>query len=386
MLIEFSIFIICKKTQKMKIILAILIFLFFNVSSFSQTSRERLKESTFNPSSFEAFKVEIKKGKKDEPAWVQYRTATFIDCRPDTSKIGFVLAGANSDEYHRILFPKPVAAYMNEKVAPFLVYDDSAKANITFFIKQLWVSEALVKPNTYARSMLVGPIDYLSFCYINADCYTSKNGFHSFIGNIDTVISLRKWIVNAADDLLKKALMETLKKADSLYISGNITGQSVNEESLLKKYQADFDLPILKNEWPQKGVFSTYMDFINNKPSVRNFEVVKDKKIEYLKSPETTDSSLNKSWGYYDGTDLNIHINNNYYRLLRNQNTFDLAGPRSITKLFGTGAKIINTTIATFFKGFLLSGGFTLMTMGSTNKIMKELVPYQLNIRDGLIY
>ena len=359
-----------------------LLLLFAGISCFSQ-SRERLKEKSFNPAAFEEFKIEIKTGKKDKPLEVHYKAAQFIDGRADTSKLGFVLAGANT-EYHRVVFPKPAATYMTEKTIPFLSNGSANNGNLTFVLKHLWVSEVIVKA-TFGKSLLTGPIDYLSFCYLNSDCYSSVNGEYTLLGNIDTVISIKRWMVGAGEDLLKKTLIDLLQTGDSLFVLQTKKNEPISYDALIKKTQADFDLPILKSSQPERGIYMTYADFLNNNPSIKEFNVIKDKKTESLISIGLDDSLLNKAWGYYDGTDLNIHINNNYYRVVRSHNTFEIAGPRKLDKFYGTNDKIINASVATFFSG-IAAGGFTLLVMGSTNKIMKELIPYQLNIRDGALY
>jgi hypothetical protein len=153
----------------------------------------------------------------------------------------------------------------------------------------------------------------------------------------------------------------------------------------MQKVQSGFDFPVLQVTQPTKGVYYSYADFLNNTPAITEFTVVKDKKTETLSSPGADEGLLNKAWGYFDGTDLQVHINNNYYRMSRHQNTFEIAGPRTLDKFYGTADKILNTSVGAFFGG-LTSAGFVMLVMGSDNKLLKELVPYQLNILDGLVY
>ena len=244
------------------------------------------------------------------------------------ANLALSLRGANT-EYHRVVFPKPAATYMTEKTIPFLSNGSANNGNLTFVLKHLWVSEVIVKA-TFGKSLLTGPIDYLSFCYLNSDCYSSVNGEYTLLGNIDTVISIKRWMVGAGEDLLKKTLIDLLQTGDSLFVLQTKKNEPISYDALIKKTQADFDLPILKSSQPERGIYMTYADFLNNNPSIKEFNVIKDKKTESLD-------------------------------------------------------KIINASVATFFSG-IAAGGFTLLVMGSTNKIMKELIPYQLNIRDGALY
>jgi len=114
-------------------------------------SRERLKEKTFNPFAFEAFKVEIKKI-KDNPLELGYGNALFIDCRADSSRIGFALTGINT-EYHRMVFPKPAAAYLTEKAAGLIAGNSNSKNSLVYVLKHLWIKEVIVPPGTWGQEL-----------------------------------------------------------------------------------------------------------------------------------------------------------------------------------------------------------------------------------------
>jgi hypothetical protein len=362
--------------------------LFFLTSlSCAGQNRERLRESTFEPTSFTEFKINLEKKRKDYPWVVDFKDAGFIDCRSDTSKLGFILAPVNtfSDEYQRVIFPKPAAAYLTERMPSFYSGNPDAAESLTFILKQLWVSERIVNPTSLGRKMLVGSLDFLSYCYLSTDCYATMNGEYRLVGSIDTVVSVRKWMVNAADDLLRKTMFETLNQANLLFKNRNEHTAPLSKEELLKKYRAVFNYPILTVEQPAKGVYLTYQDFLGNNPATAIFQVEKTKKKEIVHCNGIEDSVLAKAWGYIDSTGLNIHVNNNYYRAVKTQNTFEVAGPREVISLYNTGDKIFTAVVQSFFFG-LASGGLSLATMGGHNRVMKELVPYQLNIHDGTFY
>ncbi len=363
----------------------VFLLLLFSVSSLAQ-NRERLKEKTFDPSSFPAFTVELKKKKKDIPWVVNFNKATFIDCRADTSKIGFILAGSNND-YHRLVFPKPTIEYLSEKMPALYQSNPDTPTNISFAIKHLWVSERLVKTE-WGRSILVGSIDYFTFCYLNMDYYTETNGQYQFLGTIDTVISARRWIVNYGDDLILKTFHEIINKANILFKKGITATTTFSKKELINNYKAAIDFPVLASPQPAKGVYLSYKEFLDNSPSVKDFIVEKTKRTETLKSAEIPDSVFNKAWAYFDGNNLNIHINNNYYRAIRVENTFELAGPRDPESKFSTGERILRLAIGNFIAGLTSTHGISLdwVTTGSHNQIMKELIPFQLNIREGTLY
>ena len=350
--------------------------------------RERLNESSFNPAKFEKFTINLEFGKKDKIPGYQYSSVQFLDARADTSKLGFALAGSNN-EYHRLLFPKPAGDYLNSKINPLLQKrDDStknyhSKDSLLFVLKDLWVSQVKI-PASFGKRMLTGPIDNLCFCYFSSDCYLVNDKRLEFLGNIDTVVSLKKWIVMSADDLLKKTIITVMTIADSLLSQHTINTKAITQEELNANLQSEYNFPIL-NTPLRKGIFLSYNDFLMNTPAEVEFKVGEDKKREYLESKSITEPEVNNAWGYSDGTDIFFHINDKFYRMVRSQNTFELAGPRNINKMHGKDEIILHTAIATFLGG-IASGGFNLLFMDSNNKIMKELVPYQLNIKKGTIY
>ena len=371
----------------MKKILFLIILYVQALVSFCQY-RERLKENTFDPSGFKNFFVEISFNKKDKIPELHYSTVRFIDARADTSKFGFAVAGSNN-EYHRMLFSKPVSEYLSIKLNPLLSkkYDTTKGLNknesLLFVINDLWLSQIII-PASFGKSMLTGPKDYLCFCYFSADCYLENNNMLIRLGTIDTVVSLKKWIVMGADDLLKKTFLQVMSTADSLLLYSSADSETIIYEEMNTRLNTTYNIPILKSPL-NKGVYLTYQDFLANKTIAEDFKIIKDSKKEYIESQTYPDSVFTNAWGYSDGNEIFFHINEKYYRMVRSQNTFELAGPRNISKFYGPGDKILNASVATFFGG-IASGGISLILMGSDNQVMKELVPYQLNIKKGTIY
>jgi hypothetical protein len=146
-----------------------------------------------------------------------------------------------------------------------------------------------------------------------------------------------------------------------------------------------FNYPILKTSEPKKGIYRNYEDFLNNNPVEGDFEVKTEKPVTWLSSNTIDTAVTNAAWGYSDGKDIYKHLNESYYKMNRVQNTFELAGPRVIRSLF-TKEQIFFKTAVSHFLGGISSGGITLLFLLNDEKIMRELVPYQLNIKEGTFY
>jgi hypothetical protein len=368
----------------MRLICFLLCF-FLLLSCFAQT-RQKLKETSFDPTSFEKFIIEIKHNKKDKPVEVNYNAVHFIDARADSSKLGFAMAGVTNMIFYFLAFPKPVATYLDEKAIPYLSKTAARKKEITFVINHLWLCERAVKA-TPGKSLLAGPIVSRTFCYVNVDCYSFVDNQYVLFGKIDTVISTNKWIIDDADNLLKQSLTGILLRADSLLVSPTIHSTPITGNLLTKTTMDKFDLPILKESQITKGVFLTYDEFLNNRPSLTDFTIVREKNGEYIRSNEIAGTRLDSAWGYYDGTDLNMHIQNRFYRMVRIQNTFEMAGPKPLVYFDELGRDLLYSSIyAVIFRQPIGPSLAMSFIPSGKDPTLKELIPYQLNIENGGIY
>lgn len=225
--------------------------------------------------------------------------------------------------------------------------------------------------------------EYMSYCYFKADYYNEKEGLVEFVGQLDTVFSRLGWMGNASDKLIKKTLVTALDVCDSFVASS--ANLLFSAKLLSDSLENQFNYPIIKTNEPQKGIYRNYDEFLNNNPIEGDFEVKSDKKETYLVSTTIDTGVTNKAWGYSDGKDIFKHLNEGYYKMNRVQNTFELAGPRVITKIYTEEQKFLNIAIDSFFWG-LTGGLMTLIFYQSEEKLMRELVPYQLNIKKGTFY
>lgn len=353
---------------------------FFVVYPTFAQNREILKHNKFTSSTFKKYEIEVKKKWFDSVKINSASTVQFIDNRADKSKMGFVRMG-DKLEYYNFTFPEETAQYINSKFLHILKTESDQSEKFLIVIRHMWINQTIAKA-TFGQALLTGSVGYVSFCYFKADYYRENSGTVQLAGQIDTIISIRKWIGNAADDLLKKTLITALNVCDSMpLIQG---AKSYTTKQFHDSLNTQFNYPILKANEPQKGIYLTYEEFLNNNPLQAEFEIKRDKKETYITS--TIDTSItNNAWGYSDGKNIYRHLNDNYYRMNPVQNTFELAGPRIIRNLFSPAGKVFDVALASFLQG-LAGGGMAILYILTEEKLMKELVPYQLNIKEGTFY
>ena len=344
-------------------------------------NREILKQNKFNSVNFKPYEVEIKKKWFDSVKLYFPGDIEFVDERADKSKLGFVRMG-EGNTFYNFVFPKHDISYINSKL-PTKSTSSVGGERIVIVINHFWMSQIIVK-SIKADGVFRDDKAYVSFCNFNADYYLQKDKNMKYLGKLDTVVSIRKWIGKISEDLLKETLIISLSVCDKL-ISCALTNPYFAAELLADSLKNKYAYPILKTSLPKKGIYPNYEDFLNNKPAEGDFDLKEDKKRTSLQSNSIDTSVTNAAWGYSDGKDIYKHLNENYYKMNRVENTFELAGPRDIRKLYTLKEIFFRIGIETFLFQFAAVGG-SLMTIFSNEKIMRELVPYQLNIKEGTFY
>lgn len=349
-----------------------------NFSAIGQ-NREILKQNKFNSATFKNHEIEVKKKWFDSVKINFPGDVEFIDKRADESKLGFVRMG-DKLLYYNIILPAGNIEYINSKFQHILRKVNNEN-KLQIVIRHMWMSHIITNINPNKKGTPIK--EYVSYCYFKADYYYENGGLVKFAGQLDTVFSRLGWMGNASDNLIKKTLVSALNVCDS-YVASSINSL-FPLKLLLDSLENQFNYPIIKTNEPKKGIYRNYDEFLNNNPMEGDFEVESEKKGTYLVSKTIDTAVINAAWGYSDGKDIYKHLNESYYKMNRVQNTFELAGPRVIKKIYTEEQKFLNIAIDSFFWG--LSGGLmTFIFYQSEEKLMRELVPYQLNIKKGTFY
>jgi len=352
------------------------VLLIANAAAIGQ-KREILKQNKFSSATFKNYEIEVKKKWFDSVKISFSGDVEFVDERADKSKLGFVRMG-EANSFFNMLFPEQSIKYINSSFH-HIIKATNKNIRLRIVIRHMWMSQIITEPTGKFTDNI-----YLCFCYFKADYYREVDGRVQFAGQLDTVISLRKWMGHASDDLMKKTLIAALTHCDSLPASSNLYYPI---KLLYDSLDNQFNYSILKTGLPKKGIYLNYEDFLNDDPEDAHFETETKKGRTYLVSNTFDTSVTNAAWGYSDGTNIYKHLNEDYYKMNRVQNTFELAGPRSISGIHSKKKMFFAVGITTFFYGvsaFMVLPLFGFST-GET-KIMKELVPYQLNIKEGTFY
>ena len=256
----------------MKNIPFLLLFFFTSTIALGQ-NREILKKDKFNSASFKNYEVEVKKKWFDSIKVNSANSVEFVDNRADRSKMGFVRMG-DKLSYYNFIFPGETAQYINSKFQHINKSVNNQSGKLWIVLRHMWINQTMAKAS-FGQSLLTGSVGYVSFCYFKADYYREKDGLVQYAGQIDTVLSIHKWIGNASDELLKKTLTTALNFCDSMPLL-SFPDMSYSVKQFSDSLENQFNYPILKTNEPKKGVYRNYKEFLNNNPLEGDFQIKKD--------------------------------------------------------------------------------------------------------------
>lgn len=265
---------------------------------------------------------------------IQISDIKVIDARFDSISYGLYQNYPN--KYYSIIARENAAREIAAFLKDYLHVEKAASPrgkNIIIVLRKLWLTNQLQVDKESADDSKAngagagGVIAKLEF-------YCSNGRGYSPLYRFDTTCAGIKNIKYNTVEYISNVLMLSVQKlidTDPGTISPDGKKMSLQEIMLYSKSR--FDIPILSTETYNKGVYKTFDEFKMNKPSLVNYEIREDKltKTIFLKDSHG-EYPLRESWGYCDGTNLFIGSADNYFKLIKNQNTFISNAVRSISR------------------------------------------------------
>lgn len=206
----------------------------------------------------------------------------------DSVKLGYAMKGM--DGYIVNLNPaKPLTEFLQEHIIK--MYKDEYRKD---GVKILWVIKEL---------RLGEKSGFMEYAYtrFNADTYISKEGnLFKKICSIDTVfvkesgVDVTKWHGDDIEYAFKLLLKRTL------LIEKDMTQQSAGDMTIAQIIdisKPQLNLPILSDLSYSEGAYANYDEFLQNKPSIINYEavVVDKQKVRFINNGENKDTL--EIWG-----------------------------------------------------------------------------------------
>jgi hypothetical protein len=358
-------------------------FLFFltSVSGFAQ-NRDVLDPDGLGVKEF------ILEAKETTPFEIKlpFQNIKILDSRFDTSKMGYIinadiLAGKKK-AFKKMTLQDGVAnaieMYYNDYYAASFTPNDF---ELLIVIKRFWISGNSISNNKRVEVANSGKDNNSIHC--KWEYYIGKNGNYLPVKRMDTTFVVKEDSKNYLNDELslkrlfyiKKSLHDLIELLDFSNAIIQYAGQTKKTFTEIQEFNKRMNnIPVLRDSSFKKGVYLSFDDFKNNRPSIIDFQV---KKMHYGKLNANTEiyledmkgETISNYWGYYDGEALRYGMlgNDKMYRI---QNTFCFF------------IKVVGYTVQQGDEGQYHPSG--------SNTISKDKyeswVPFQIDMETGEVY
>lgn len=252
---------------------------------------------------------------------------------------------------------------------------------LIIFIKKLLITNQFQLQDSGQKRADQGSYTWLGGILYKVEIYYKIDSDYFTAFRYDTSFSYDgKNLTKDAPRLLEICLKRTVQKIRNFDEKGVSRSSKRLSLSDINAYNDKrFNLPILKDSVLKKGVYATFSDFCNNKPSYISYDIEKGKLTDelYVQDPDGKEILIRNVWGYCDGKDLFVKSAENYFKLIRYGNTFYLNGAKSIHR--NKGVKVEN----------VLAFGMVLGVAGKQNKKISYSITYQfyqLDMDSGEIF
>lgn len=300
---------------------------------------------------------------------LQPRNVTVLDYRFDTTTLGFI--NKKVPKKRNLVLEQGTCAGIERFLKQQLLVSDTGSSNqyeLVMVLQKLWLSDDVFIPKSdpveYQDSLRSGVIVKAAYFLKAKDAYFPLYRFDSTIVDTDR---LRR----NAGDYLAGALTASMQKLARIKVERILqSGKKYDFAYINDLYKTRFTLPVLLQQ-PRKGVYLTFEEFKKNQPSITEYSLKSDESMDnlYYKDQSGKEVFLRKLYAFSDGKDFFLWSTDNFYRLYRSGNTFNLFGARSFlspaTKPFldprrnsyttydgkgGTGPPLKNRDIALKYK------------------------------------
>jgi hypothetical protein len=267
-----------------------------------------------------------------------FKSIKIIDSRYDTSKMGYVpttdiLAGKRK-AYKKMVLQggngNAIETYYNDYYAGSFTQNDF---ELLIVMKRFWLAG---DANSNSKGVEVtNSVNDNDNLYCKWEYYLGKDGNYLPFKRIDTVIRINEKLAKYIDEEFSekrlsyfkfslKALIEILDYSHALKQFDNQPKKTLAQiQEFNKKVNI---IPVLQDSVFKKGVYLSFDDFKNNRPSITDF---KEKKMHYGKINANTEiyledmkgETIGNYWGYSDGKEFRYGMLGND-KIFRIQNTF----------------------------------------------------------------
>jgi hypothetical protein len=309
-------------------------------TSFSQTiSSQRKEDLKIN----KFYKTSVPINSPEDSVSIAIHSISIVDARPDSSAIGLVQIFKLDPRF--IVTQRNFQLESEQFVNKYVRCAKSDSFSVVMVLKKFWISTDVHKfdetkiwdiDEDTSKEIKVS-------LFAKIEIYLYKDSDYYALYRFDSVFSVdAKKSMNIAGNIHKGAVrylvqdaletsLSNLANMDPRWKSIVSTKRKFTRQEIEAHNRKYFEIPVLKDSSLVPGVYLTFEEFKTNNPSVKEFQVTKDKlnDIISIKRPDGEQIPLRDAWGYCDSSNhIFIRCNFNYFRLQRRQNAFYIYGSK----------------------------------------------------------
>jgi hypothetical protein len=182
-------------------------------------------------------------------------------------------------------------------------------------------------------------------------------------------------------------IIDSLLRSFVMRVSKIDTGRVLKRRSFVEKEvdsmcRQRFELPILQAPGLKKGVYTSKEEFLNNSPSITEYEWKPEKKVNILYTKDKNNQwnvTRKNIFGFCDGVNIWLSVQDSFYPAFRKGNTFEFIAPLLLKRLVNNQPSTVSMPI----------GGYTyFLTVNSkyTSMYYQDKSVYQIDMETGGFY
>lgn len=307
-----------------KLIATISALVFVTVLSYGQ---KKIDLSTAEPYVLE-LKDEVYMGGGKMP----FKEIIVKDYRFDTTKYGYIRVKGTRKMVFDVNSSVAFSTLANNYFKAHL--DPAADKSLVIVIKTFWLQQGTVDLESDEKIYENwGWDDKTGACHASFDVFAASNNEYKALLRMEYEFMNEKYRSQRLKQLFFAPFDSVANRINAMDVEKTLSGKkNFSSAALDQNYQSRFDLPVLKGDAPERGVFLTFADFTQNKLSHPEFVSKEGGLTDELYIGKDGKQLLLDYWGFFDGKDYYIHIGFNFFKMVRQNNTFDLWGAKNITR------------------------------------------------------
>jgi hypothetical protein len=312
--------------------LRILFSLFIAVACFD-CSYGQSKERTDHIREAGSFKKDFLEKNSYPGEKIPFNRIIVYDYRYDSSKLGYLARVATGSAYSSIQSKHDWATNLNHYFRDIL--DPGSNRSLVFVIKTFWMQQGIIDETLNKKVVAKAAMeraDQGGFCRAAIDVYIQTDSLTPYFQVEDSFLELfnfRPGNLEAFYYLPFDSIARRIKTTDPASLK---KPKNRSLADVAAYYQKRTDLPILRDTITRRGIFRTFQDFKNNRPSEEKFKIRRSKLTDELYVVNGNEESLLIDFfGACDESGLYIKVGYGICTAVRSQNTFEVHGAKHIS-------------------------------------------------------